>query len=149
KMVQLVENEVGSWPSDVTIDLYSYAKRLIRTVAIGLLFGDDRKHGYPIAEMLGRKTLWSLWTAFCPLNIPGMSYHQMVRDDVRIEHDILEWAHCKRGSPTEGDLLALLLSSPDENGNPLSDQAIVGHVPTLFGASFETCQNALIWTLIL
>jgi len=149
KMVQVAEDEVESWPFDETIDLHSQAKRLMRTIAIGLLFGDDRVHGYPVVDMLSRKALWSLWAAFCPVNIPGTAYHRMLRDDVMLERDILEWARCKRGSASEGDLLALLLSSSDEDGNPLSDQVIAGQVPTLFGASYETCQNALTWTLIL
>jgi cytochrome P450 len=47
------------------------------------------------------------------------------------------------------DLLALVVNRPDENGDPISDARIAGHVPTLFGATYETCQNALVWTLIL
>src|SRR5262249_7350475 len=43
----------------------------------------------------------------------------------------------------------IVVNSPDENGQPASNPCVVGHVPTLLGAAYETCQNVLIWTLVL
>jgi cytochrome P450 len=45
--------------------------------------------------------------------------------------------------------LSIVVNSPDENGDPVSIESIVRQTPTLFGAAHETCQNALIWTLLL
>jgi cytochrome P450 len=67
----------------------------------------------------------------------------------QLEQRIVEWADCKRGHLNGRDLLSIVVNSPDEHGNPPSHDRIVGQTPTLFGAAYETCQNALIWTLIL
>ncbi|MDQ6911407.1 MAG: cytochrome P450 [Verrucomicrobiota bacterium] len=150
-MVNLAEEQVDSWPMDRPIDLVAHAKKLVRTFAIGLLFGDDRSHGYPIADMINQGTNCNFsWKIFaCPVNIPGTPYHQMMRDAEDVESRIIEWANCKRGEMDPRDLLSIVVNSPDENGCPASNENIVSHTPTLFGAAFETCQNALIWTLIL
>ena len=150
-MIGLAEEQVDSWPMHEPIDLVAHARKLVRTFAIGLLFGDDRPHGYPIADGITQlmKSNFS-WKIFaCPLNIPGTPYHQMVRGAEDLESRIIEWANCKRGQMDNRDLLSIVVNSPDEKGCPASNEAVVNHTPTLFGASFETCQNALVWTLLL
>jgi cytochrome P450 len=47
------------------------------------------------------------------------------------------------------NLLSIMVNNPEEDGNAARDTTIVGLMPQLFGAVFETCQNALIWTLFL
>ena len=150
-MIPLAEEEVDSWPMRQPIDLAAQARKLVRTFAIGLLFGDDRSHGYPIADMINQGTNCNFsWKIFaCPLNIPGTPYHRMLRDAVDVENRIIAWANCKRGQMDNRDLLSIVVNSPDENGRRASDEDIVNHTPTLFGAAFETCQNTLIWTLLL
>ena len=150
-MIRLAEEEVDSWPMQQPIDLAAHARKLVRTFAIGLLFGDDRSHGYPIADMINQGTNCNFsWKIFaCPLNIPGTPYHRMVRDAVDLESRIIAWANCKRGQMDKRDLLSIVVNSPDENGGPATNEDIINHTPTLFGAAFETCQNAVIWTLLL
>ena len=150
-MISLAEEQVDSWPMHEPIDLAAHARKLVRTFAIGLLFGDDRPHGYPIADGITQLMKGNFsWKIFaCPVNIPGTPYHQLVRGAEDLESRIIEWANCKRGHVDSRDLLSIVVNSPDENGCPASNAAIVNHTPTLFGASFETCQNALTWTLLL
>jgi cytochrome P450 len=150
-MVRLAEREVETWPMDQVVDLSAYVKRLVRTLAIGLLFGDDRPRGYPIADLIGQffDFNWSWKIAACPVNLPGVPYRRMLRVGERLEQRIVEWADCKRGQLNGRDLLSIVVNSPDEHGNPPSHDRIVGQTPTLFGAAYETCQNALTWTLIL
>jgi cytochrome P450 len=123
----------------------------MRNLAVGLLFGDDRGLGYPIADAINDaiEYNWSAKVAACPVNLPGLPYHKMLREGEALERHILDWARCKRGRLDRRDLLSIIVNSPDENGDPPSDAKIVGHTPTLVGAARETCQNALIWTLIL
>jgi cytochrome P450 len=92
---------------------------------------------------------WSLKVSLCPVNLLGTPYRRMLQDGATLERGILDWAACKRKNPENDDLFSLVINSADENGRPASDSKIVGHVPTLLAAAFETCQNALIWTLIL
>src|SRR5215510_1801070 len=151
QMIGLAEEEVETWPVGQVIDLWARVQHLVRTLAIGLLFGNDRPRGYPIADLIGQffDFNWSWKVAACPVGIAGTPYHRMLRVGERLEQSILEWADCKRGQPDGRDLLSIVVNSPDENGKPASNDRIVGHAPTLLAAAYETCQNALIWTLIL
>src|SRR5581483_6213935 len=117
----------------------------MRTFAIGVLFGDDRERGYPISDMInqGLDFNWSWKIAACPARIPGTTFARMMRNSEMLERRILEWAKLKRKNPDDRDLLSIVVNEPDEKGCPIKDEAIVGHTPTLFGAAYETCQNAM------
>lgn len=151
KLVSLARESVGNWRVGQPIDLWANVRRLMRTFAIGVLFGDDRQNGYPISDMIyeGLEYNWSWKIAACPIQIPGTPYDRMMRSADELERRIIAWASRKRGNLDERDLLSIIVNKPDENGCPASNQSIVGHTPTLFGAAYETCQNAMIWTLIL
>lgn len=150
-MIGLADEELDSWPIDEPIDLAARARKLVRTFAIGLLFGDDRAHGYPIADMISEGTACNFsWKIFaCPVNLPGTPYHQMMRGAEQLETRIVDWANSKRGQLDPSDLLSIVVNSPNENGSSATNEDVVNHTPTLFGAAFETCQNALTWTLLL
>jgi cytochrome P450 len=151
QMTQLAGQEVSSWPVGKPFDLWRQVRRLMRTFAIGLLFGDDRKHGYPIADLIGRQleANWSPAVLACPINLPFTPYGQLKRRADALDPLILDWAKCKHGHLDGRDLLSIVVNNPDEDGSPPTDAIISGHLPTLFGAAYETCQNVLIWTLIL
>ncbi|MFO1055418.1 MAG: cytochrome P450 [Dongiaceae bacterium] len=150
-MIGLAEEEIAGWRPDRPVDLWADVRQLMRGFAIGLLFGDDRTRGFPIADMIGQvlKLNWSLHVAACPVNLPFTPYGRMLGLGERLEPKIVEWAGCKRGRPDPGDLLSILANGPDETGKPTSDAVLVGHLPSLFAAAYETCQNVLIWTLVL
>jgi cytochrome P450 len=147
-MVRFALEEVHAWPKDQEVDIWMMVRKLVRTLAIGLLFGDDRKHGDPIAEMVNEMAAAPM-SAACPINIRGTPYNRFFKNCEALERHIIQWAECKRGQINKNDLLSLLINSPDETGNLPSTEQIIGHVPLLFGAAYETCQNAVIWTLIL
>lgn len=150
-MARLAQEEVAAWPVGETVDLWDRARHLMRTFAIGLLFGGDRQRGYPIADMINRllAAKWSLRTAGFPVDLPITPYGRMLRGAERLERSILAWIDHKRGHLDGHDLLSIVVNNPDEDGHPAGDATLAGHVPTLFGAAYETCQNTLIWTLIL
>jgi cytochrome P450 len=143
--------EIERWPLHETIDLWAYSRALIQTFAISLLFGDDRARGIPIAELVDHlyDNTFSSKVLLCPVNVPGTPYSRMLRDAELLQSLLIDWAKCKRGVPDSKDLLSIVTNNPDENGAPPSDAEIIGHVPQLMEAAFGTCQNVLIWTLIL
>jgi cytochrome P450 len=123
----------------------------MHTFAIGLLFGNEKEQGYPIADMVSDlfAQKWSPSVRACPINLPITPYGRLLREGMTLERCILDWADKKRGSLDRGDLLSIVVNNPEEDGTPVRDTTIVGMMPQLFGAVFETCQNALIWTLVL
>jgi cytochrome P450 len=151
KMIRLADEEIAAWPAGETIDLWERVCRLMHTYAIGLLFGDDRARGYPVAEMISDMFAlkWSPAVRACPINLPVTPYGQFLKEGDTLERCILDWAGKKRGATDGGDLLSIVVNNPEEDGTAVRDTTIVGLMPQLFGAVFETCQNALIWTLFL
>lgn len=151
EMARLAEEFVDKWPVARPFDLRRHGRSLIRNLLIGLLFGDDREHGYAIADLVDKRVLfkWSLGALACPFNLPFTPYGRMIRQSDAIERGITEWAGCKRGHLDNRDFLSIIVNNPDENGNRPTDATIVGHVPSLFVAGYDTCQTALIWTLVL
>jgi cytochrome P450 len=151
RMMRLADEEIAAWPVGEPIDLWARVCRLMHTYAIGLLFGDDRERGYPVAEMISDMFAlkWSPKVRACPINLPVTPYGQFLREGETLERCILDWAGRKRGTVEASDLLSIMVNNPEEDGTAARDTTIVGLVPQLFGAVFETCQNALIWTLFL
>ena len=151
RMAALAAEEVAAWPCGETIDLWARVCRLMHTLAIGLTFGNDRARGYPIANMISQLLLleWSPAVRTCPINLRGTPYAGYLKAAESLERCILDWAAAKRGAVDATDLLSIMVNNPEEDGKPVHDATIVGLTPQLFGAVFETCQNALIWTLLL
>jgi cytochrome P450 len=151
RMIRLAQEEIAAWPVGETIDLWDRVCRLMHTYAIGLLFGDDRERGYPVAEMVSDMFAlkWSPAVRACPVDLPVTPYGKFLKEGEALERCILDWAARKRGTVDGGDLLSIVVNNPEEDGTAVRDTTIVGLMPQLFGAVFETCQNALIWTLFL
>jgi cytochrome P450 len=150
-VVRLAAEDAAAWPVGATVDLWDCARRTLRCLAIGLLFGDDRQRGYPIADAITRVTerKWTRGSSAFPVNLPFTPYGRMVRESEALERRILAWAETKRGHPDERDLAALIVNSPDIDGGPASSATIAGHIPSLYGGATEAGQSTLFWTLIL
>ncbi len=155
RMVQIVDEEIARWPCGETVDLWPLVRRLAQRVAIAMLFSTDDGNGLAEASIAAehinahlRMNGLPLVRGF-PVNIPGTPYRRMLRYAELVERYLVSWAKKRRGVVRPDDLLSIVVNSPDENGNAPSDKLIANHVPTLFGASYETCQTALTWTLFL
>ena len=140
------------WPVDQPFDLWRHVRDLVRNISIGSLFGDDRKHAYPIADLVDERAVFrpSVSAMACPFNIPHTPYGKMVRQSGEIERKIIDWAACKRApQPDDRDIMSILVNTYNEAGSLPHDSATVGHLPSLFVAAYDTCQTALFWTLVM
>jgi len=142
EMARIAAEQVASWPIDTPFALTDAAKTMAKHLAIGLLFGDDRARAMPIAEMIARQIRAS-WI------VPGPAFFSWIREAEEQERAILAWAEEKRGNKDAQDILSILVNNTDEAGQPPSVALIGGIISFVFGAAYDTCQNALAWTLIL
>lgn len=142
QMAAVADELVAAWPRDVPTNLLTLAEHLMQELAISLLFGDDRARGMPIAKMIARQ-------GNAARLIPGREFLAWARVAATQERLLLEWAEHKRGNLDAKDILSIIVNNPDENGR-LPDREIIGGLTSfIFGATFETCQNGIAWTLIL
>jgi cytochrome P450 len=150
EMGRFVASAVASWPQGA-VDLWPLAQGLMRSVAIALLFGGDQVRGAALADQIGRLIAESKspWTYLCRAGLPGKAFKRVLDRAESVERCALDFAATKRGVRNEHDLLSLLVNSPDETGAEASLDLIASQIPVLFGASYETCQTALTWTLFL
>jgi len=151
EMARIAELDIAAWPVGETIELWDYARRTFRSVALGLLFGGDDKQSRPIADMTTQlaEQKWARGSLAFPVDLPFTPYHRVVRDSEVLERRILAWAETKRGHEDEHDLAALIVNSPDVDGRPASNATIAGHIPSLYAGATEASQSTLFWTLFL
>lgn len=142
EMARLADDHVRRWPQGVELDLTEHAKGLATVLAVGLLFGADIARAKPIGDLITEHIAASWF-------IPGLALARWLPKATRQERLILEWAEDKRGDLDARDLLSVLVNNPDESGQPPSPEIIVGIATFLFGAAYDTCQNALTWALVL
>jgi cytochrome P450 len=142
KMAAIAARRVETWPRNRAIDLAPLAGGLMQDLAISLLLGDDHARALPIAKMIGDAAA-AAWP------FPGRAYFKWLRTAPKLERAINEWADEKRGDPDPNDIFSVLVNNPDEKGQPPSKEIIGGILTFTFGAAYETCQNALAWTLVL
>jgi cytochrome P450 len=151
KMARLAEAEVASWPAGEMIDIWEFPRRVMRNIAVELLFGGNSEDAYFVADAVSRlmEGKWGGSAFALRINLPFTSYGRIVRDSALLERRLLEWARAKRGKVDDRDLVSIVVNGSAADGNPPSDAAIVGQIPSLFAAAFEAGQSALTWTLIL
>ncbi len=142
EMARLADDHVRQWPQGVELDLPKQAKSLATVLAVGLLFGADIARARPISDLITEHIAASWF-------IPGLALARWLPKASEQERLILEWAQEKRGDLDARDLLSVLVNNPDERGEPPSPEIIVGIMTFLFGAAYDTCQNALTWALVL
>lgn len=149
-MVRLAEEEVASWPLGDSIDLWECTRRMLRALAIGLLFGGDKGAGYPIADRITELTE-RRWAPACivPINLPFTPYGRMLRDCEAVERGVLNWGEGKRGRGDGRDLAAIIVNSLDVDGCPAGPATIAGHLPSLYAGATEAGHSTLFWTLVL
>lgn len=154
-IVEIVEQEIAAWPVGGNVDIWPLSKQLMQHVAIASLFAADKGEGFAeaceAARQINAHVRMNGNTAvrMCPVNLPGTPYRGMLRHAEQVEQWLIAWAKKRRGAERPDDLISMIVNRADEQGREPSDQLVGRHVPTLFGAAYETCQTALTWTLLL
>lgn len=142
EMARIASQQVATWPVGRPFQLTDAARTMGKHLAIGLLFGDDRERAMPIADMIAR-AMQASWV------LPTPALYRWLKETEAQERAILDWAEEKRGNSDSQDILSILINSTDEAGNSAPLHLIGGLTSFIFGAAYDTCQNALAWTLIL
>jgi cytochrome P450 len=151
KMARRAATEAATWPVDEVIDLSEHARRMMRDIALELLFGGCNQQSCAIADrvsaLMARK--WDSSVIAFPLNLSVTPYGRVVRDAEILEQLMLEWVAAKRGHIDESDLASIIVNNDDEDGDQPDDAVIVGQLCSLIAAASEASHSVLLWTLLL
>jgi len=151
KMAGRAEAEAAAWPIDEVIDLSEYARRMMRDIALELLFGGRNDQSCEIADRVSglMRRKWNASVIAFPVNLSVTPYGRVVRDAEVLERLILEWVAAKRGHIDESDLTSIIVNNNDADGAVADDAVIVGQLGSLLAAAYEANHSVLIWTLLL
>lgn len=141
-MALVAKRKIDTWPRNQATDFIPLARSLMQHFAIRFLFSNNFARALPIASMISDAT-----PAAWPL--PSRAYLKWLRIAPKLERAINEWADEATGDLTKKDIFSILVNLKDEKGEPPTKELIGGILTFTFGAAYETCQNALIWTLLL
>ena len=154
-MAQIIDEELDSWPLGETVDFWPLISNVAQHVAVALLFKSSElgslAYAQETANIINAHLQRSLSPKVyaCPVNFPGTPYHDVLRQAEKSEDHIVSWAKKRNENAPSEDLISLVLNRENEGGGKTGDKEIAGHVFTLFGATYETCQSVLTWTLFM
>jgi cytochrome P450 len=139
-------------PEDEAVDLVDLISDLVRHYSLVTMFKDEDPEA---AIAIGKNiTAWidlayTKSNILLPLNIPGLPHWRYRRFAEVLEDQILKWASLRRGNNAKRDLMSMFVSGPDEDGLPMSDDRLAGHLVMLYEASFTTSASSLIWAFFI
>lgn len=149
----IVEEELAGWRPGTTVDVTQKMRALSLRVASEVLFGiGDPRQAAEIGELLGDFMQRSFATGVLASRIygwvPGTPYWALHRHAERIESAVLRLIE-ERASSLGDDVVSSLVRAHADGVPWLTEEDLVGQVSLLFGASYETTAQALVWTLVL
>ncbi len=150
KLAEIVVSEIERIGLDRPFDIREFATNAVKQMSGYLLFGEcTRDELIRVGNMAEEHVLMGFNPGALALqfDIPGLPYRRLLSRADSLEQILLAWAEKRRGQTAPSDLLGLLVNSPDENGNPVSDAKLVGHAYNLFVAAYETTAASLTWFL--
>jgi cytochrome P450 len=152
-MVAATNAMLATWHAGEVRNMHHDMMALTMRIATGALFGaelaeDGERVSEKIAESL--RLFMQPLTGMLRYDIPGLPYHRFLNLAGEISAGMRQMIARKRThGADQGDVLAMLLAARDEEGQPLGETELAGHVALLFAAGHETSSNALTWTLFL
>jgi cytochrome P450 len=131
--------------------------RLSAQIATKILFGEeaagrDDRHGPERTAEAIWELVASPLTQLAPFDLPGLPYRRFVDLVTTWDTQMREIIANKRSSlvTDHPDVLSTLITARDEeSGASLTEDELVGHVGSMFGAAHETVASALAWTVLL
>lgn len=154
-IVEEVDRSLATWTPGRELLAYDELRRSVRRIVVRALFGDELRERAdeigdvlePALEFVDRTLLQQQFK----IDLPWTAWHRCRA--ARAATDRIVDAEMARrratDSPGDGDdILAMLLSTLDEDGSPgLTDEEIRDQVVSLIAAGYHTTSGALGWLL--
>ncbi len=153
RIAAILDEQLAPWRPGQTIDLAREARALSLRISSEVLFGiGDRVQAATLGALLGEfmhrsyrlDVLATRWLG----SMPGTPYAALERHAQKLDAVARRLIDDRRGSRGD-DLLSALIQAKEEGVAGLTDDDLVGQLTLLFGASYETTAQALLFTLAL
>lgn len=153
-IVHVTNERLKHWEIGKQRDIWHEMMNLTLQIVAQCLFGlRALKEGQIFGDTIHKwlKLAVSPQVLLLQKDIPGLPYHQFINMAYELDAIVRKIIKQNRASDTQRlNIISLLLSSRDEEGNPaFTDEEIIGHTSIFFTAGHETSSNALAWTFFL
>jgi cytochrome P450 len=143
-MQQVIAQRTQEWPEDGQIDLYEETRKITFDVAAAALIGYEVG---PEVDRL-RQLFYELVGPDTTSRTTEEWYARIMTVRQNLTVMLLKMIAQRRQTPTD-DILGLLVSTKDENGNTFSDEELLGQLNILLIAGHETTTTMSTWALYL
>lgn len=156
-MEEVTKNAIASWPTDAAFSLHEQLQKIALEVILRAVFGLQRQGDEQIARLRHLLARAATEAAASPLLLLkplqinlgrfspwGKIVHLLKQTRAALDQEIAR----RRSQSGEGrtDILAMLLRAKDEEGRPLSDEALRDELIVQLLAGHETTASALAWS---
>ena len=151
-MVAVAANTIDRYVAGETRNVADDMKEIARQIAAASLFGlsdldESERMGIMIDDWLSDS--FRVMPRVFGYDLPGTAFRKMLQKAEHLEKIARELVERKRSENYQGsDLLTHLVRAHDEGG-PISEAELLGHIHIFFLAGHETTSHALSWTLML
>lgn len=145
-MHQVIQNRTNPWPEREQVDVYAEARDITFDAAAAALAGVEP--GETVDEL--RDLFYMLLHGGREITSEEEWVELMTRVQGRLLPMLLQLIAEKRAQPVaavQNDVLGRIVHARDENGQPLNDMQILGHLNILLVAGHETTTTLGSWTL--
>jgi cytochrome P450 family 135 len=155
RIAGITEAELAGWPTGAPFPIRPHMQNITLEIILRAVIGvSDPARLARLRELLPMLLDFSVLDMWAVWLFPRLLDTALVRRDpsqrVRPEVDRLlqEEIDAHRSDPDgHDDILALLISAPDADGEPLSDENLLDQIITLLLAGHETTTTGLAWAL--
>jgi cytochrome P450 len=154
-MVALTMSTLERWQPGEQVEVHEEMLGLSAQIATSILFGQDAWNDeYQRSPEQIAEAAWALvaspLTQLAPYDLPGLPYRRYLDLIAIWDRQMREIIFRKRDSGAQGDdvLSALITAEDEDTGVSLTEDELVGHVGSIFGAAHETVASALTWIFL-
>ena len=156
-IVAQTSSMLDRWKPGDEVDLHEELLDLTADIAMRVLFGaEGAGSGDGEGPEQTAERIWALvaspLTQLAPYDLPALPYRRFLDLVATFDRQMREIIGRKRsaGPTSHPDVLSTLISSTaDWSGSRLTEDQLVGHVGSIFGAAHETTASAITWTIFL
>lgn len=141
----IVDAQLGQWGQSGSCSLFDEGHRIAFMVSSAMFLGLDGGEQYQRFN-----TLWHQFgkgmNGVIRIDIPLTMYGQGMRAKRQLDEMFRQFVQERRDAPTS-DLLSLLVSARDDDGNAMSDEHLIDQLRLLFFAGYDTSTGTIAWAL--
>src|SRR5690349_7611694 len=154
-IVQYTQETVDAWRPEMEVDLVREMQALVLRIIINILLNidvlkEETNFTEIIEDMLDTPTSMIEGILNLTLDLPFVPFGKRMSATRKADAYIHAFIERRLASADdEGDILSILLSAEDENGNKIPKKEVRDAIASLIAAGHETSTNTLVWTIYL